>query len=399
MTQQPELSPSTRLVVGGRPAHEHNAPVNPPIQMSSTYRQVGPSGIDSYARFTNQSWDGLEQVISDLEGGQLPGLLFASGMAAVASVLNLVPVGGTILMPAHTYMASVTIANQLEQRGVVKVVRLDIENTESVLEDLTNAAAAAGVDANSVNYAAPKVLLWLESPTNPMLEVADLPAILSAAKSLGIVSAVDNTFATPLGQQPLALGADIVAHSATKSIAGHSDVLLGITVTSNKELYDAMQAYRTSNGAIAGPFEAWLGLRGVRTLALRVGKANANALELARRLKDHPAVQAVRYPGLPEDPGYERAAAQMQSFGCVLSITLDATPEQTDDVLRALQVWTPATSLGGVESLVERRRRHAAEPDSIPESLLRLSVGIEDVEDLYADLVTAINATVLGEEK
>lgn len=388
------LSPQTRVVAGGRPAHVENAPVNPPITMSSTFYQLGSSDISTYARFSNDSWDGLEEVIADLEGATLPGLVFASGMAAIAAVQDLVPVGSTILMPAHTYMASVTLAKNLEARGIAKLVRLDLENTESVIAELEAAAAERGTTPENVNYAAPKVLLWLESPTNPMLEVGDLPAILSAAKRLGIVSAVDNTFATPLGQQPLTLGADVVVHSATKSIAGHSDVLLGIAVTSHEVLRAAMHAHRTTNGAIAGPFEAWLGLRGARTMALRVKQASDSALVLARRLSEHPAVRAVRYPGLESDPGYERAAAQMNLFGSVLSITLDADAAQTDEVVKALKIWTPATSLGGVESLVERRRRHGAEPHSIPESLLRLSVGIEDVEDLYADLTRALS--VLG---
>lgn len=389
MTEQ-NLSPQTRLVAGGRPAHRDLAPVNPPISMSSTFRQMGPSDLNTYARFTNPSWDGLEQVVADLEGAELPGLLFASGMAAVAAVQDLVPVGSIILLPQHTYMASVSMAKRLEARGITTVIRLDIENTESVIAELETAAATAGVNPENVNYAAPKVLLWMESPTNPMMEVADLPAILGAARRLGIVSAVDNTFATPLGQNPLALGADVVVHSATKAIAGHSDVLLGITVTSNPLLREAMQAHRTTNGAIAGPFEAWLGLRGVRTMGVRLERSAASALELAQRLSEHPAIKAVRYPGLPTDPGYERASAQMHTFGSILSITLDATAEETDRVVAALKLWTPATSLGGVESLVERRRRHGSEPHSIPESLLRLSVGIENVEDLYQDLVTAL---------
>lgn len=380
----------TRLVAGGRPAHEDLAPVNPPIAMSSTFRQMGPSDLNTYARFSNQSWDGLEEVVADLEGAELPGLVFASGMAAVAAVQDLVPVGSIILLPEHTYMASVSMAQRLEARGIARVVRLDIENTESVLAELEKAAADAGVTPENINYAAPKVLLWMESPTNPMMEVADLPTILAATRRLGIVSAVDNTFATPLGQQPLALGADVVVHSATKAIAGHSDVLLGLAVTSNPVLRDAMRAHRTTNGAIAGPFEAWLGLRGIRTLALRLERSAASALELARRLQEHPAVELVRYPGLPTDPGFERARAQMSTFGSVLSVTLKADAVQTDRVVGALKLWTPATSLGGVESLIERRRRHTSEPASVPESMLRMSVGIENVDDLYADLVQAL---------
>lgn len=389
MTEQ-NLSPETRLVAGGRPAHEDLAPVNPPIAMSSTFRQLGPSDVNTYARFSNQSWDGLEQVVADLEGADLPGLVFASGMAAVAAVQDLVPVGSVILLPEHTYMASVSMAKRLEARGITTVVRLDIENTESVVAELEAVASRLGLSPEAVDYAAPRALLWMESPTNPMMEVADLPVILAAARRLGVVSAVDNTFATPLGQNPLALGADVVVHSATKSIAGHSDVLLGIAVTSNPVLREAMNAHRTTNGAIAGPFEAWLGLRGIRTLGVRLERSAANAMELAERLAEHPAVKAVRYPGLPSDPGHERAAAQMSTFGSILSVTLDATAEETDRVVAALELWTPATSLGGVESLIERRRRHGSEPHSIPESLLRMSVGIENAEDLYQDFVRAL---------
>lgn len=389
MTEQ-NLSPETRLVAGGRPAHEDLAPVNPPIAMSSTFRQLGPSDVNTYARFSNQSWDGLEQVVADLEGADLPGLVFASGMAAVAAVQDLVPVGSVILLPEHTYMASVSMAKRLEARGITTVVRLDIENTESVVAELEAVASRLGLSPETVDYAAPRALLWMESPTNPMMEVADLPVILAAARRLGVVSAVDNTFATPLGQNPLALGADVVVHSATKSIAGHSDVLLGIAVTSNPVLREAMNAHRTTNGAIAGPFEAWLGLRGIRTLGVRLERSAANAMELAERLVEHPAVKAVRYPGLPSDPGHERAAAQMSTFGSILSVTLDATAEETDRVVAALELWTPATSLGGVESLIERRRRHGSEPHSIPESLLRMSVGIENAEDLYQDFVRAL---------
>ena len=272
-------------------------------------------------------------------------------------------------------MASVTLCKDLERRGIIELVRVDIEDTESVIAAMEDAASRTGVTPENVNYSAPKVLAWLESPTNPMLEVADLPALLSAARRLGIVTAVDNTFATPILQRPLDLGADVVVHSATKFLAGHSDVLLGMALTSNEELYKAMLHHRITNGAIPGPVEAWLGLRGLRTLALRVERAVQNAQVLAERLSEHPFVAEVRYPGLESDRGHEIAKKQMDGF-----------------VVEALKLWTPATSLGGVESLVERRRRHGNEPDSIPESLLRLSVGIENVDDLYNDLVEAFKA-------
>ena len=392
-------APDTFVVSGGRPAHEHDAPVNPPVVFSSTFRGAGSVDISTdkvYARFANPSWDGMEEIVAQLEGASQPGLLFPSGMAAVASVIDLVPAGAIILIPKHAYMASVTMAKDLERRGIATVVRLDIEDTDSCIRAFEQAAATAGVTAETVNYAAPKVLAWLESPTNPMLEVADLPALCEAARRLGIVTAVDNTFATPLLQQPLSLGADVVVHSATKYLSGHSDVLLGITATNHEELYQAMRHHRITNGAIPGPMEAWLGLRGLRTLSLRVERAVANAQELAERFEKHPMVREVRYPGLPSDKGHELAKKQLTGgFGAVLCIVLDADAEQTERVVEQLQLWTPATSLGGVESLVERRRRHGSEPESIPVSLLRLAVGIENVEDLYADFERAL--AILGD--
>ena len=320
-------SAETFVVSGGRPAHEHDAPVNPPIVLSSTYRGVDAVNIEQdrvYARFSNPTWEGMEEVVAKLENATQPGLLFPSGMAAVAAVIDLVPVGSIVLIPKHAYMASV--------------------------------------------------------------------ALLSAARRLGIVTAVDNTFATPILQRPLDLGADVVVHSATKFLAGHSDVLLGMALTSNEELYKAMLHHRITNGAIPGPVEAWLGLRGLRTLALRVERAVQNAQALAERLSEHPFVTEVRYPGLESDRGHEVAKKQMDGFGAILCVTLDTDAAGARNVVEALKLWTPATSLGGVESLVERRRRHGNEPDSIPESLLRLSVGIENVDDLYNDLVEAFKA-------
>ena len=365
-------SAETFVVSGGRPAHEHDAPVNPPIVLSSTYRGVDAVNIEQdrvYARFSNPTWEGMEEVVAKLENATQPGLLFPSGMAAVAAVIDLLPVGSIVLIPKHAYMASVTLCKDLERRGIIELVRVDIEDTESVIAAMEDAASRTGVTPENVNYSAPKVLAWLESPTNPMLEVADLPALLSAARRLGIVTAVDNTFATPILQRPLDLGADVVVHSATKFLAGHSDVLLGMTLTSNEELYNAMLHHRITNGAIPGPVE--------------------DAQVLAERLSEHPFVTEVRYPGLESDRGHEVAKKQMDGFGAILCVTLDTDAAGARNVVEALKLWTPATSLGGVESLVERRRRHGNEPDSIPESLLRLSVGIENVDDLYNDLVEA----------
>ena len=366
-----DLRPDTVLVAGGRPAPEHDAPVGPSIVLTSTYR--GSAGLDAedrtYGRFSNPTWEDLEDVLARLERAELPALAYASGLAAVASVLSLVPAGGRLVLPRHSYQGSLALAADLESRGLLTVRTVDVTDTEDVV---------AALDAAD--------LLWLESPTNPMLEVADLPALLAAARERGVLTCVDNTFATPLLQRPLEHGADIVVHSVTKYLAGHSDVVLGAAVTSDPALRTRLKGHRSLHGAVPGPFEAWLALRGMRTLAVRVERSAATAGELARRLQQHPAVREVRYPGLPGDPGHARAAAQMDGFGSIVAIVPAGDVAAVEAAVDALRVWTPATSLGGVESLVERRRRHHEEPASVPETLLRLSVGIENVEDLWEDL-------------
>lgn len=370
------LRPDTVLVAGGRPAPEHDAPVGPSIVLTSTYR--GSGGLDAadrtYGRFSNPTWEDLEDVLARLEQAELPALAYASGLAAVASVLSLVPAGGRLVLPRHSYQGSLALAADLESRGMLTVRTVDVADTEDVV------AALDGAD-----------LLWLESPTNPMLEVADLPALLAAARGRGVLTCVDNTFATPLLQRPLVQGADIVVHSVTKYLAGHSDVVLGAAVTSDPALRTRLKGHRSLHGAVPGPFEAWLALRGMRTLALRVERSAATAGELARRLQQHPAVREVRYPGLPGDPGHERAAAQMDGFGAIVAIVPAGDVAAVEAAVDTLRVWTPATSLGGVESLIERRRRHHEEPHSVPETLLRLSVGIENVEDLWEDLDRALS--------
>ena len=268
----------TVVVSGGRPAHEHDAPVNPSVVLTSTYRGAGDLNDRdrTYARFTNPTWEAFEEVLANLEEAPVPALSYASGMAAVASVLTLVPVGGTLVMPQHCYQGTLQLAHRLEDRGIFSVRTVDVEDTEATI------AAIQGAD-----------VLWLESPTNPMLEVADLPAVLAAAREAGVLSCVDNTFATPLLQRPLTLGADLVVHSVTKYLAGHSDVVLGAVVCSTPELRANLKKQRSLEGAIPGPFEAWLALRGVRTLSVRLERSMASAAELARRLGDHPAVAEV----------------------------------------------------------------------------------------------------------
>ena len=349
------LSPSTVLVTGGRPAHLPDAPLNHPVTLASTYVAGGEL---EYGRYGNPVWSAFEDVLGELEGGRA--LVFSSGLAAVATVLDLLAPGDVVVAPRHAYLGTLHQLDELQDEGRLKVRTVDVEDTAAVL------AAADGA-----------ALVWLESPTNPTLEVADIEAICAGASATGARVVVDNTFATPVVQQPLAMGADVVVHSATKFLAGHSDVVLGAVVTADAGTYAAMESKRRTIGAVAGPFETWLALRGMRTLHLRLERASANAAVLARRCSGHPAVRRARYPGL----------------GAIVAIEL-ADAESADRLVASTRLWVNATSLGGVESTFERRRRWASEPVTIAEGLVRLSVGIEDVEDLWSDLGRALDALV-----
>jgi cystathionine gamma-synthase len=355
--------------------------VNPAIVLSSTYVSQGkvPTGEHFYARAGTETWHPLEQTLGVLEGSAHPALLFASGMAAIAAAMSLVPPGGRIVVPQHAYNVTIAYARDLGARSQVELTLVDIADTDAVV------AAVRGTDR-------PASMLWVETPTNPMLEIADLPVLVEEAHAVGALVAADNTFATPLGQRPLSYGADVVVHSVTKYLAGHSDVVLGAALADDPALHERLLGYRTLHGAIAGPTEAWLALRGVRTLALRVERSQANAAELARRLAEHPAVADVRHPSLPTDPGHERAARLMNGFGSIIGLRPEGGVAAADAVVAALELWVPATSLGGVESSLERRRRFPLESATVPEDLLRLSVGVEDVEDLWADLDQALRS-------
>jgi cystathionine gamma-synthase len=372
------LTPATRAVVAGRPptGPDHaDAPVTPAVVLTSTYTGIdggAPPGTRGYGRWDNPTWAALETAVADLEGGA-HGLAFASGMASIAAVVSLVPVGGVLVVPRAPYNGTGSLAAELAAAGRLTVREVPVADT---------AAVAAALDGADVAV--------LETPTNPLLEVADLPAIAAAARAAGVVLAVDNTFATPLLQQPLAAGADVVLHSATKFLGGHSDVLMGVAVTSDDGLAARLKGYRTLHGAIPGPWEAWLVLRGLRTLHLRVERAGANAAELARRLTAHPAVARVRHPSLQDDPGHARAAAGMAGFGAIVSVEVHGGAAAATRVCEGTRLWVHATSLGGVESMLERRRRHATESPEVPENLIRLSVGVEDAEDLWHDLDRAL---------
>ena len=366
---------ATRVVSLGRPPRVDGAAVNPPSAMSSTFVGSGYVTAENrvYARFSNAAWEPLEDAIGQLEGSPTAGLAYASGLAAVSAVFDLVPGGGVLVIPTASYNGTIALARALSADGKLQLREVDPIDTEATI------AAMDGAD-----------LFWIESPSNPLLEIAELPTLIAAAHDRGLLVAVDNTFSTPLRQQPLRVGADVVVHSATKFIAGHSDVILGLTVTKDPELRKTLHARRSLRGGIPGQFEAWLTLRGLRTLALRLDRSEESAGILARRLLDHKDITRVRYPGLPSDPNHQRAKDQLSGFGAIISIELEGGPQRADRFVEALELIVPATSLGGVESLAERRRRHPSEPDRVPESLVRLSIGIEDTEDLWSDLDQAL---------
>lgn len=346
--------------------------------LTSTYGADGPY---DYGRTGNPTWDAFEAALGPLEGGLA--LVYSAGLAAVAAAVSLVRDGGIVVAPRGAYSGTTAQLRRAHERGRVVLREVDVTDVGAVIGAVRDAA-----------------MLVVETPTNPLLQVADLPALAAAAHDAGALIVVDNTFATPLVQRPLDHGADVVVHSVTKYLSGHSDVVLGATVTRDDEagrrLHEQLLSYRHLHGTIAGPHEVWLALRGLRTLALRCERAQVNAAELARRLGEHPVVSRVRHPSLPDDPGHALATRLMNGYGAIVSVEVGGDARLAERVAAGTRLWVHATSLGGVESTLERRRRHAAESDAVPADLLRLSVGVEDVEDLWADLDQALGSAAGG---
>jgi cystathionine gamma-synthase len=368
---QHRLAPSTLAVSAGRPPRDPGAPVNTPPVLSTTYAAGGPV---SYARVGNPTWTAFEEVLAALEGPGTRAIAFASGMAAIAAVVDLVPVGGHVLGQTIAYSGTRGLLARHASTG-----RLRLTEAPPTTADLM-AAVTPGT-----------ALVWLESPTNPTLHVIDIAAVAAVAHAQGALVVVDSTFATPLGQDALELGADVVVHSATKYLSGHSDVLLGAVVVRSPELAEGLVQRRIMAGGIPGPMETWIALRGMRTFPLRWERSCATAAELARRCQGHPAVRRVRHLALPDDPGHPLATKQMSAYGAIVSVDLRGGADAAEQVAASTQVWLHATSLGGVESTLERRRRWPEESPDVPDGLLRLSVGIEDVDDLWADLRDALD--------
>ena len=360
----------TWLISQARPT-EPGDPLNFPPVMASNFRL--PSD-QQYARVDGtETTHAFEALIGGLEDGR--SLAFSTGMAAVAAVFGRLPVGSTLVLPVDPYHATRHLADEGEEQGRWSVVRLDQADTQAWVD------AAATAD-----------LIWIETPANPLMTVADLPAICAAPRKPGSILAVDSTFATPLVQKPLALGADISMHSATKFIGGHSDLMAGVlTVSSDAtDLYDELTRRRLLYGATIGGLEAFLAIRGARTLGLRMERAMANAAVLAERLEAHPEVTQVRYPGLASSPTHENAAKFMDGFGAMMSFELSGTGERASAVVERHGLIKNATSLGGVESTWERRAIVAGQ-EGMPPTLIRLSVGCENVEDLWADIDSSLS--------
>ena len=365
-----KLATESKVVAAGRPAKQPDGALNPPIALNSTFHEGGPVG---YGRYGNETWSALEDAISVLEGGKT--LLFSSGMAAISAVFSLLPEGAVIVAANNGYQGTTTLLKKLHESEKLKVRFVNLANTDECI------AAIPGAQ-----------MLYLESPLNPLLEVVDLPKIIAAGKSAGCGVVVDNTLATPLLQNPLALGADISIHSVTKYLSGHSDLILGSLSTNDQALYGRLEQSRRYGGAIAGPFEAWIALRGLRTFAIRMQRSQENAMELATRLSKDSRISKVRYPGLATDSYHSLAKSFMKGFGAMISFDVNASVEQVDLMCNSSKLITNATSLGGVESIWERRRRWATESATVPENLIRFSVGIENVDDLWADIQQALTA-------
>jgi cystathionine gamma-lyase len=396
MSKHPTEGPSTlafatRAIHGGQAPDPSTGAVMPPIYTTSTYAQSSPGvhqGFE-YSRSQNPTRFAYERCVAALEQGRR-GFAFASGLAATATVLELLSPGDHVIASDDMYGGSRRLFSQVRARSAALQF--------SFIDMRDNAAIEAAIRPQTR-------LIWVETPTNPMLKLADLTAIAAMARRRGLLAAADNTFATPYLQRPLTLGFDLVMHSGTKYLSGHSDVVNGVLVAGeNAELAERLAYLQNSVGAIAGPFDAFLALRGVKTLAVRMQRHCENALELASFLERHPRVQRVHYPGLASHPQHALARAQMRDagggpgFGGMISVELKGTVQDAKRFLERCQIFTLAESLGGVESLIEHPAimTHASVPAEaraalgITDTLCRVSVGIEDVQDLKSDLQQAL---------
>ncbi|MER5440240.1 cystathionine gamma-synthase [Streptomyces sp. NPDC002790] len=373
----------TTAIHAGNTADPVTGAVVPPIYQVSTYKQDGVGGLRGgyeYSRSANPTRTALEENLAALEGGRR-GLAFASGLAAEDCLLRtLLSPGDHVVIPNDAYGGTFRLFAKVVTRWGVEFSVADTSDVESVRAAITPLTKA----------------VWVETPSNPLLGITDIAAVAQVAREAGVRLVVDNTFASPYLQQPLALGADVVVHSMTKYMGGHSDVVGGALVVNDDTLGDELAFHQNAMGAIAGPFDAWLVLRGIKTLPVRMDRHSENATRVADMLSRHPRVTKVLYPGLPEHPGHEIAAKQMKAFGGMVSFQVEGGEEAAVEVCDRAKLFTLGESLGGVESLVEHpgRMTHASVAGSaleVPADLVRLSVGIESVDDLLADLQQALD--------
>ncbi|MEU7688938.1 cystathionine gamma-synthase [Microbispora hainanensis] len=372
----------TLAIHAGQEADPHTGAVVPPIYAVSTYKQDGVGGLRAgyeYSRSANPTRTALEEALAAVEGG-VRGLAFASGLAAEDTLLRTVcKPGDHVVIPDDAYGGTYRLFSRVLQEWGVAFDPVP-------LGDLDAVRAAVRPETRAI---------WVETPTNPLLNVADIAALASIAHDGGAVLAVDNTFASPYLQQPLSLGADVVVHSTTKYVGGHSDVVGGALVTRSADLGERLAYHQNAMGAVAGPFDSWLTLRGLKTLGVRMDRHCDNAERVVDLLLSHPKVVQVLYPGLPEHPGHEVAAKQMRRFGGMVSFRVEGGEEAAVEICNRAKLFTLGESLGGVESLIEHpgRMTHASaagSPLEVPADLVRLSVGIETVDDLLADLTEAL---------
>jgi cystathionine gamma-synthase len=380
MTASPGFN--TRAIHAGQEPDPVTGAVIVPVHLTTTYKQDGVGGLRGgyeYSRSANPTRTALQEALAALEQGTT-GMAFASGLAAEDTLLRTVcEPGSHIVLAGDAYGGTFRLISRVQARWGVEYTPADLGDLDAV----------RGAMRPSTR------VIWCETPTNPLLNIADIAGLAQVASEAGALLVVDNTFASPYLQQPLTLGADVVVHSTTKYLGGHSDVVGGALITADPGLGEQLAYNQNAMGAVAGPFDSWLVLRGIKTLGVRMDRHQANAARIAEFLLGHPAVASVLYPGLPDHPGHEIAAKQMSGFGGMLSFRLRGGEEQALKVCERAQVFTLAESLGGVESLIEHpgRMTHASaagSPLEVPADLVRLSVGIEDAEDLLADLEQAL---------
>ena len=379
-----EMKFNTKTIHGGQITEKGYGAVMPPIYQTSTYSQSSPGKHQGYeySRTHNPTRHALESSLASIENGQF-GLAFGSGLAAIDAVLKLFKPGDEIISTNDLYGGSYRLFTKIFEKYGLKFHFTDMQN-------VTNVEALINVKTQ---------MIWVESPTNPMMSIVDIKALSKIAKANEILLAVDNTFATPFLQKPLDLGADIVMHSATKYLAGHSDVVLGALVTDNKKISDQLYFIQNASGAICGPMDSFLALRGIKTLHVRMARHCENAKKIAFFLESHTKIEKVFWPGFKSHPNHEIAKNQMTDFGAMISFTTKGNDyEEAIRVVENLKIFTLAESLGGVESLAGHpaSMTHASIPkdqrelSGVVDSLIRLSVGIEDAEDLIEDLKQAI---------